>query len=98
MKCPNCEGKMEKVKYDVGFGVVIDSFTCSECRYNVTDEKTLDKAMEKMRERMAIRVKVLRIGTGIGIRFPNDIVEDMKLKSGQEVEILKQDNQLLVRK
>ncbi len=37
---------MEKVKYDVGFGVVIDSFTCSKCRYNVTDEKTLDKTRQ----------------------------------------------------
>ncbi len=88
---------MEKVKYDVGFGIVVDSFTCSNCHHNFTDEKLLDEAMEKMRGKMAIRVKILRIGTGIGIRIPNEIAQKMKLKTGQEVEIIPRDKQIIVK-
>jgi len=97
MKCGNCREKMKKVKYDVGFGIVIDSLTCPNCHHNFTDEKVLDEAMEKMRGKMAIKVKVLRIGTGIGIRIPNEIVQKMKLKSGQEVELVPKDKQLIVK-
>lgn len=88
---------MEKVKYDVGFGIVLDSYTCPNCHHNFTDEKILDEAIEKMRERMAIKVKILRVGTGIGIRLPNEIVQKMKLKAGQEVEVIQKDKQLIVK-
>ena len=97
MKCGNCSGKMEKVKYDVGFGIVVDSYTCSNCHHNFTDEKILDRAMEKMREKMSIRVKVLKIGTGIGIRIPNEVATKMKLKNGQEVEIIPKENQIIIK-
>jgi transposase-like protein len=97
MKCGNCGENMEKVKYDVGFGIVLDSYTCPNCHHNFTDEKILDEAIEKMRERMAIKVKILRVGTGIGIRLPNEIVQKMKLKAGQEVEVIQKDKQLIVK-
>ena len=97
MKCGNCGEKMEKVKYDVGFGIVVDSFTCPNCHHNFTDEKILDEAMEKMRKRMAIRVKVLKVGTGIGIRIPNEVVQKLRLRSGQEVEIILRDNQIIIK-
>jgi len=97
MKCGNCGEKMEKVKYDVGFGIMVDSFTCPNCHHNFTDEKILDEAMEKMRERMAIKVKILRVGTGIGIRFPNEIAQKMRLKTGQEVELIPKDKQIIVK-
>jgi len=97
MKCGNCGEKMEKVKYDVGFGIMVDSFTCPNCHHDFTDEKILDEAMEKMRERMAIKVKILRVGTGIGIRFPNEIAQKMRLKTGQEVELIPKDKQIIVK-
>ena len=88
---------MENVQYDVGFGIVVDSFTCPNCHHNITDEKILDEAMEKMRERMAIKVKVLRVGTGIGIRIPNEIAQRMRLKTGQDVELIQKDKQIVVK-
>ena len=98
MKCPKCKEKMEMVKYDLGFGIVVDSLTCPDCKFNITDEKVLDEAMEKMRKKMAIRTKVLGIGTGIGIRFPNEIVKNMNLKKGQEIEIIPKSNEIVIKK
>lgn len=97
MKCGNCGNKMDKVKYDVGFDILIDSYTCSNCRHNLTDEKALDKAMEKLREKMAVKVKLLKVGTGIGIRLPNEIAKNMGFKTGKEVEIIQQAKQLIIK-
>ncbi len=97
MKCPKCKGDMEKVKYDVGFGIVVDSLACPVCKFNITDEKILDEAMEKMRKKMAIRTKILRIGTGIGIRFPNEIVKNRNLRKGQEIEIIPKSDEIILK-
>ncbi len=97
MKCGNCGGKMEKVRYDLGFGVFVDSYTCSNCRHNFTEEKVLDEAVMKMRERIAIRVKILKIGSGVGIRIPNEVASRLKLKTGKEVEIIPGEDQIIVK-
>ncbi len=97
MKCSNCRNEMEKVKYDVGFGILIDSYTCSNCHHNFTNEKILDEAMEKLREKMSIKVKLLKVGTGLGLRLPNEVVRSMGLKTGKEVEIIQQKNQLIIK-
>lgn len=49
MKCPKCKSKMEKVEYDIGFEVSVDSYTCPNCMLNITDRKRLDKLMHKLR-------------------------------------------------
>ena len=98
MRCPDCKEEMRKVKYDIGFGIVIDSLTCSGCKHNITDEEVLDVAMKKMRMKMAISVKTVRIGTGIGIRFPNEIAKKMHIKQGQEMEIITRGDELVIRK
>ena len=97
MKCSNCGNDMQKVKYDVGFGIFVDSYSCSNCRHNFTDENVLDKAMDKLREKMAIKVKLLKVGTGVGIRLPNEIVKNMGFKSGKEVEVIQQAKQLIIK-
>lgn len=97
MECINCGNKMEKVKYDLGFGISVDSYTCSNCHHNITDEKTLDDVMKRLREKMALRVKIIRVGTGVGIRIPNEIARKMKLKQGKEVEIIPQTKQIVIR-
>lgn len=97
MKCSNCGNEMGKVKYDVGYGILVDSYTCSNCHYNFTEEKILDKAMEKLREKMAIKVKLLKVGTGVGLRLPNEVVRNMGLRTGEEVELIQQKNQLIIK-
>lgn len=87
---------MEKVKWDIGFGVVVDSLHCPECKFNVTNEKLLDKAIAQLRKRMTFERKVVRIGTGLGIRFPNELVEEYNLKHGETVRITPEKHRIVV--
>ena len=85
MKCPQCKTNMEKVKFDVGYDVVVDSLNCKNCGFNITDNNKLKKAMNKLKHQMSKEVKVVGVGTGIGLRFPNDIVKNYKLKKGEGI-------------
>ena len=76
---------MGKVKFDVGYGVEVDSLHCKKCGFNITNENVLNKAIVSLKEQMAKEVKIIEIGTGLGIRFPNEIVKSLKLKKGEEV-------------
>ncbi|MBU2634414.1 MAG: AbrB/MazE/SpoVT family DNA-binding domain-containing protein [Nanoarchaeota archaeon] len=85
MKCSECKSDMKKIKFDVGYGIRVDSLHCEKCGFNVTDDKVLNKALGSLKEQMSKEVKVIEIGTGIGIRFPNEIVKSFNLKKGGEI-------------
>lgn len=84
-KCPQCKKEMEKTRFDIGYGIEIDSLHCKRCGFNVTDNKVLNKAILTLKEQMAKEVKIIEIGTGLGIRFPNEIVKTFKFKKGEEI-------------
>lgn len=81
-KCPQCKGKMQKVLFDAGYGVRVESMHCAKCGYNVTESGGLKKAIAKLRERMGKDVKIIRVGEGLGVRFPNEFVKSYKLRRG----------------
>lgn len=86
-KCPQCKSIMKNVKFDVGYGLHIPSFHCSLCGFNTTDPQVLKKSLFKLKEHLKKDVKVIRVGAGLGIRFPNEIVRSYNLKKGEEVVI-----------
>ena len=96
MKCPKCNDEMEKVKWDIGFGILVDSNHCPKCKFNITNEKKLDKAMAQLRERMTFERKVIRVGVGLGIRFPNELVEEYNLKYGKTVRISPEKDRIIM--
>jgi phage FluMu protein Com len=96
MKCPKCKKEMEKVKWNIGFGILVDSLHCPKCKFNITDEKKLDYAMGQLRKKMSFERKVVRIGTGIGIRFPNEVVEKYRLGYGKAVKIVPERHRIIV--
>lgn len=71
--------------YDVGYGIDVKSLHCKNCGFNITEDKVLATAMCKLREQMAKEVKIVRVGTGLGVRFSNDIVKNYDLKAGENV-------------
>ena len=85
MKCPTCKLNMKKIKFDVGYGIEVDSLHCEKCGFNITDNKLLNKALTSLKEQMTKEIKIIEIGTGLGIRFPNEIVKSLKLRKGEEI-------------
>ena len=80
-----CKANLEKVKFDVGYGIEVESLHCSKCGFNITENNRLKKALSSLREQMSKEVKVVKVGTGLGVRFPNDVVKIFKVKRGKEV-------------
>ena len=83
--CPECKGRFEKVKFDIGYGIEVDSLNCRKCGFNITEENKLKSAIMSLREQISKEIKIVQIGTGLGIRFPNEIVKSYNLKKGEEV-------------
>lgn len=89
-KCPQCKSKLKKVVFDVGYGVNVESLHCNKCGFNITKDNKLKKAISSLKEQMAKEIKVIRVGTGLGVRFPNEIVKNFSLKKGEDI-LLKPD-------
>ncbi len=83
--CPQCKAKLDKVKFDIGYGVEVESLHCRKCGHNITEQGKLTKALSSLRRQMSKEIKVVRVGTGLGIRFPNEVVKSYNIKKGQEI-------------
>ncbi len=76
---------MKETTFDIGYNLEVNSLHCAYCGFNITEEQALEKVIHMLQEQMAKEVKVIEIGTGLGIRFPNEIVKHFKLKKGEEI-------------
>lgn len=85
MKCPNCKNDMQKTFFDIGYGIKVMSNSCKRCGFNVTGKSTLNKAIGVLRERMKKEVKVIRVGDGLGIRFPNEFIKSYEIRKGNKL-------------
>ena len=83
--CPQCKSNLEKAKFDVGYGVEVESLNCKKCGFNITENNKLKTAISSLREHMSKEVKIVKVGTGLGVRFPNEIVKSYNLKKGEEI-------------
>jgi len=86
-KCPQCKSRLEKVKFDIGYGIDVNSLHCKRCGFNITENNKLKSAISSLKDHMSKQIKIIKIGTGLGVRFPNEIVKSMNLKKGEEVEL-----------
>ena len=86
-KCPQCKANLEKVKFDIGYGVEVESLHCKKCGFNITEDNRLKTAISSLREQMSKEIKIVKVGTGLGVRFPNEVVKGYKLKKGEEIVI-----------
>lgn len=76
---------MEKVIYDIGYGIEVESLHCRKCEFNITKSKRLSKAMKMLRDNMAKDVRIVQVGTGLGLRFPNEMAKHFSLQRGKEL-------------
>ena len=84
-RCPQCKREMRKMEFDAGYGVKVESMHCEKCGFNITQKDAMSKALKSIRERMSKEVKLVQVGTGIGIRIPNMITKALGLRKGREV-------------
>ncbi len=83
--CPQCKNRFDATQFEVGYGISVPSLHCKNCGFNLTDDSVLTTALSKLREMMKKEVKVIRIGEGLGIRFPNDVVKNYNLAFGEDM-------------
>ena len=84
-KCPQCRSELKNVVFDVGYGVNVESLHCDKCGFNITKDNKLKEAISSLREQMSKKIKVIKVGTGLGVRFPNEVVKNFSLKKGEEI-------------
>ncbi len=41
--CPQCKFDLEKVKFDIGNDIKVESLHCKKCGFNITSNKELSK-------------------------------------------------------
>lgn len=88
--CPQCKVNLKKINFDIGYGIEVESLHCEKCGFNITRDNNLKTAISSLREQMSKEIKIVKVGTGLGVRFPNAIVKSYKLKKGEDI-ILKPD-------
>jgi hypothetical protein len=76
---------MQEVIFDIGYGITIDSLHCRRCGHNTTIDKELKSAIGSLRAQIKREVKLIKVGEGIGLRLPNEIVKAYNLKKGAEI-------------
>jgi len=90
--CPQCKALMQKMGYDIGYGIEVKSHHCQECGFNLTDDKQLQPALRALREKMQKEIKLVQVGNGIGIRIPNELAKSYKLKKGEPITLKPEDD------
>ena len=86
-KCPQCKSPLKKVIFDIGYGVEVESLHCERCGFNITEDHKLKKAISSLRDQMTKEVKVIKVGTGLGVRFPNEVVKSFSLRKGEGIRL-----------
>lgn len=83
--CPQCKSELKEVVFDIGYGINVESLHCEKCGFNITKDNRLKKAISTLREQMSKEIKIVKVGTGLGVRFPNEVVKNFGLKKGEEL-------------
>ena len=71
--------------FDIDYGVNVESLHCAKCGFNITKNNKLKMALTSLREQMTKEIKIIKVGNGLGLRFPNDVVKSFNLKKGEDV-------------
>jgi len=90
LRCPQCKSRLKKVMFDIGYGINIESLHCEKCGFNITEDSKLKDALSSLRKQMTKEIKIIKVGSGLGIRFPNHVVKSFNLRKGEKI-LLKPD-------
>jgi len=90
MNCPNCKSELKKVEVEIEDAETkVISQQCPECDYFTFEPETTMKIIEELKTKespLKIKQKIIKLSKDrLGMYFSKDIVESLKLKSGEEI-------------
>ena len=90
MKCPNCKSELKKVEVDIEDAKTpVTSYQCPNCDYFSFEPKSTIKVINELKTKespLKIKQKIIKLSKNrLGMYFNKDIIESLKLKSGEEI-------------
>lgn len=88
--CPNCRSKLRKVRVKIEDAETkAISYQCPVCDFFSFEPETTLKIIEEIKRKespLKIRQKIIKLSKDrLGIYFSKDVIESLKLKSGEEI-------------
>jgi hypothetical protein len=96
MECPNCGAEMEKGEVELEESeITVEGLICPKCYELKFEEETVAEAMEDYREYLKTEKPLLKLkrkisqmsGKRMGIYFPQDLIDSLKIQAGEDVEL-----------
>ncbi len=97
MKC-ECGGKMKLAEVEVVSGIKSQAYKCEKCGEVEFTEEQVRKALQKKEKAIKIVVtrKLGEVGGSLVLRIPKSVENHMKLKNGEEVNIIVEKNKIVI--
>lgn len=93
-----CSGKMKLAKVEIAPDIKSEAYKCEKCGEIEFTEKQMRKALRKKEKaiKTVVTRKIGEIGGSLVIRIPKSVENQMKLKSGKEVNLIVEKNKIII--
>ena len=93
-----CGEKMVLATVEIAPDIKSEAYKCEKCGNTEFTEEQMRKALKKKEEAIKIIVtrKIGEIGGSLVIRIPKSVENQMKLKSGREVNLIVEKNKIII--
>ncbi len=94
MNCPFCKSKMEEKQGTMKDDNVRYSFyKCISCKEELLDMPQMQSLAKKYKSfRRANRVSVSKWGNSLAVRIPKSVAQELHLKAGKELLLMKEED------
>lgn len=101
MKCPDCKSELKKTRVEIEDAETkVVSYQCPKCDYFNFEPESVLKIIKEIKTKdqpLKIKQKIIKLSKNrLGMYFNKDIVESLKLKSGEEILVSVPDKKKLV--
>ena len=93
-----CGGKMNLAEVEISPGIESEAYKCGKCGESEFTEEQMRTALRKKEKAIKTIVtrKIGEIGGSLVIRIPKSVENQMKLKSGREVNLIVEKNKIII--
>jgi len=93
-----CGGKMNVAEVEIVSGIKNAAYKCEKCGKTEFTEDQMREALRKKEKaiKTVVTRKIGEIGGSLVIRIPKSVENQMKLKSGKEVNLIVEKNRIII--